>query len=215
MRDTFVREMELIDQDVVRMGALVEAAISEANLALAENDCARAEQVMAGDDAIDQVFVSIEKQALVILAQQAPVARDLRLVITILRAVNELERAGDLAYNIAKTVCKRPTAGRPKAIGTLIYQLGEGSMELLKKSIDAWAHKDVSLAAEIVDLDDDIDDLYGQLFHELYADPGDVDFETALNLVLIARWFERIADHGVNIAEGIRYYVTGDTDLLR
>lgn len=147
MRDTFVKEMEMIDQDVVRMGALVEKAVSEANLALAENDHERASRVLANDDGVDALFVSVEKQALAILAQQQPVARDLRLIITILRAVNELERTGDLACNIAKVVVDGGELERPRPLRTLIYELGEASIRIMGRAIDAWATKDWRLPA--------------------------------------------------------------------
>ena len=214
MRDTFVREMEMIDQDVVRMGALVEKAVEEANLALAENDRERASRVMANDDQVDALFMSVEKQALAILAQQQPVARDLRLIITILRAVNELERTGDLAYNIAKVVVDGGELERPRPLRTLIYELGEASIRIMGRAIDAWATKDLALATEISQMDDEIDSLYAELFRELVEVSSETDFHTAMNLVLVGRWFERIADHAVNISEGIRYYITGDTELL-
>lgn len=214
MRDTFRREMEIIDQDVVRMGALVESAVTQANLALAERDCARADQVMAADNEVDAFFISIERQALVILAQQQPVARDLRLLVTILRVVNELERVGDLAFNIAKVACKAASGTRPKSVSTLVYQLGEGANALMTKAIDAWAKKDAALALEIESMDDEIDELYSELFRLLLDVHDETDFQSAMDLVLVGRWFERIADHAVNICEGIRYYVTGDTELL-
>jgi phosphate transport system protein len=214
MRDTFQKEMELIDQDVVRMGALVEKAVEEANLALAENDRERAARVMAADDQVDAFFISIEQQALVILAQQQPVARDLRLIITILRAVNELERTGDLAFNIAKVVVETTDLERPRPLRTLIYELGEACLRIMGRAIDAWATKDLDLATAISEMDDEIDSLYAELFGELVAVSSETDFQTAMNLVLVGRWFERIADHAVNISEGIRYYITGDMELL-
>src|SRR3989304_5819910 len=102
MRDAFHRELESLDQEIVRMGALVEQSTQMVTTALMEGDRELAQRVRDGDEAIDDVFMDIEKRSLALLAQQAPVAGDLRLIVAILRVVNDLERAGDLASNIAK-----------------------------------------------------------------------------------------------------------------
>ncbi len=214
MRETFHRELERLDQDVVRMGALVEAAIENATLALAENDLELARKVMDGDDAIDDLFLDIEKRALAMLAQQQPVAGDLRLIVAILRCVNDLERSGDLAFNIASVVRKDLEIITLKPVSALVYELGHASRRLLSKSLDAWADKDMALAEEMDQLDDEIDDLYARLFKELFVLSRETTFEVAMNLVLVGRYFERIADHAVNMAERIRYFVTGNEEHL-
>src|SRR5665811_1213580 len=122
MRDTFHRELERLDQDVVRMGALVEAAIEGAILALAEGDLERAKRVQNGDDEIDDLFIDMEKRAMAMLAQQQPVAGDLRLIVTILRVVNDLERAGDLAFNIASVVRKDLDIVKLRKVSALVYE---------------------------------------------------------------------------------------------
>ncbi|MBU2603794.1 MAG: phosphate signaling complex protein PhoU [Actinobacteria bacterium] len=214
MRETFHRELEKLDQDVVRMGALVEAAIEQATLALAECDLDRAQKVMDGDDAIDDLFLDIEKRALSMLAQQQPVAGDLRLIVAILRAVNDLERSGDLAFNIASVVKKDIDIVKLRKVSALVYELGHASRRLLSRALDAWTDKDVVVAASLDDLDDEIDELYERLFRELFALQNETSFEVAMNLVLVGRYFERIADHAVNLAERIRYFVTGDEEHL-
>lgn len=214
MRDTFHRELERLDQDVVRMGALVEAAIEGATIALAEGDMERAQRVQAGDDEIDDLFIDMEKRALAMLAQQQPVAGDLRLIVTILRAVNDLERSGDLAYNIASVVRKDIDIVKLRRVSALVYELGHASRRLLAKALDAWAEKDMELACQMDELDDEIDELYERLFRELFALQNETSFEVAMNLVLVGRYFERIADHAVNLAERIRYFVTGNEEHL-
>ncbi len=209
MREQFRKELDRLDQDLVRMAGLVEDAIENALLALSECDLERAERVKQGDDAIDDMFLDIEQRALSLLAQQQPVAGDLRLIMAIVLNLNDLERSGDLAYNVADLVQKDLPIVRHKAINALIYELGISAKKLLGKSLDAWSAKDVKLAAEIDELDDAVDDLYAQLLKELFQLEG-VTLELALNLVLVGRYFERIADHAVNIAERIQYYVTGD-----
>lgn len=210
MRDLFHKELDRLDQDVVRMGALVEQAIDDAVLALSECDSDLAQKVKAGDDEIDELFLDIEARAFSLLAKQQPVAGDLRLIMAIVLTVNDLERSGDLAYNVASMVRHDLTIVKLKPISALVYDLGYSSKRLLGRAIDAWASKDLGLAAEMDDLDDEIDGLYAKLLHELFQMEKGVAFEVAMNMVLVGRYFERIADHAVNIAERIRYYATGN-----
>ncbi|NLE74336.1 MAG: phosphate signaling complex protein PhoU [Actinobacteria bacterium] len=215
MRERYRRELDSVDQDVVRMGALVEQAIEQATIALIESDATLALRVMEADNDIDDLYVGIEKRALSILAKQAPVAGDLRLIVAILRATHDLERAGDLAYNVAKVAAKQVPVARIKAISGLLVELSAESRSLLSKAIDAWAEKDVILARSLQDFDDDIDELHKRFYREIFALKQDeTSFETAMNAALVGRWFERIADHGVNVAEGVQFYITGQEELL-
>jgi phosphate transport system protein len=214
VRTNFSRELERLDLDVVRMGALAEASIDAALLAMVEADVERAKRVMQGDDEIDALFLDIERRALGLLAQQQPVARDLRLVIAILKVTNDLERCGDLAFNIAKEVIGDLELPKPKVVSTAVYELGSSARRLLGRSLDAWSNKDLELAAQIDGMDDEIDGLYDRLLKELFGLEKEISMEMALHLVLVGRFFERIADHAVNSAEAIRYYVTGDEEHL-
>ncbi len=220
MRDVYHEELDRLDQDVVRMGALIETAIEEATIALVEGDLERARRVMDGDDAIDEMFVDLELRAMHLIAQQQPMAQDLRLIVAVLRVIHDLERSGDLAYNMAKVVKDDIPITRLKPIAALIHELGMATKRLTSKSLDAWSTKDVSLAAEMNDLDDEIDDLYQRLLKELFDlqcrdDLGEEGaFDLAMKLVLVGRGYERIADHAVNMGERIRYLVTGDEQML-
>jgi len=148
MRDAFHKELEAIDQEIVRMGALIEKSTEETTTALVECNKALAQRVMDGDEAIDEMFLDIEKRSLTLMAQQAPVAGDLRLIVAILRVNNDLERAGDLAYNIAKLVhledFREPS---PKAVKSLVSELGLAAGRLMSNAIDVWASKDEAYAA--------------------------------------------------------------------
>jgi phosphate transport system protein len=214
MRETYNRELDALDQGIVRMGALVEQAIEKATIAITDSDEALAMEVMEGDDEIDDLFADLESRTLMFLATQAPVARDLRLVLMVLRASHDLERSGDLAYNLAKVAIRHVKISELRSINALIYELGTAARTLLGKSIDAWSGKDVLLAAEVQKLDDEIDDLYRKLYRQLYELKDPELFEVAMNAVLVGRWYERVADHAVNIAENVRYYVTGDEEFL-
>jgi phosphate transport system protein len=211
MRDAFHKELEALDQEIVRMGALVEQSTRHATRALLECDRELAERVKHGDDEIDELFSSIEKRSLALVAQQAPVAGDLRLIVAILRVVNDLERAGDLAYNIAK-MAQLEDFGQPalKGVRALVADLGEAAADLMGNAIDAWASKDVTLAADIALRDDKLDDLDAQLLANLVELKGQESLGPALRLALVGRYFERIGDHAVNLGERIRYFVIGD-----
>ena len=210
MRDTYHKELERLDQDVLRMGAMVEAAVDAATLALVEGDIDKACRVMESDDGIDALFIDMEKRALAILAQQQPVAGDLRLVVAILRVLTDLERAGDLAYNVASVVCEDLEIVVLREVSAPMYELGRAASRLFGKALDAWATKDAEKAAQMEELDDEIDLLYHKLIRELFQLRNEASFEVAMNLVLVARYFERIADHAVNMAERLRYLATGD-----
>jgi phosphate transport system protein len=211
MRDTFHRELEALDQEVVRMGALVEQSAQNATTALIECDKALAQKVMEGDEGIDQAFLDIEKRCLTLMAQQAPVAGDLRLIAAILRVDNDLERAGDLAYNIAKLVhledFREPA---PKTVKSLVSELGRAAGSLMSSAIDVWASKDEACAAGLQQQDDAVDDLHARLIEQLLQLRDENAVPSAIRLAMIGRYFERLADHAVNIGELVCYYLTGD-----
>lgn len=215
MRDAFHRELESLDQEVVRMGALVERATQLVTTALVECDRELARKVYDGDDEIDAIFLDIEKRALVLLAQQAPVAGDLRLIVAILSVLTDLERSGDLCHNIAK-LAQLEDFCRPqlKGVRTLVSDLGRAAAKLVGAAIDAWAAKDERLAADITLQDDILDDIHARLVEELLHLKGDDALASAVRVAMISRYLERIGDHAVNLAERIRYFLTGNEEYL-
>jgi phosphate transport system protein len=215
MRDAFHRELESLDQEIVRMGALVEQSTQMVTTALMEGDQALAQKVRDGDEAIDDLFMDIERRSLALLAQQAPVAGDLRLIVAILRVINDLERAGDLAYNIAKLV-QSEDFHEPgiKAVRSLVSDLGQAAGRLMGAAIDAWAAKDEKLAADITLQDDELDDLHARLIEKLVELKGEDSLGPAIRLAMVGRYFERIGDHAVNLSERVCYFVTGDEEHL-
>jgi phosphate transport system protein len=215
MRDAFHRELEALDQEVVRMGALVERSTQNATTALIECDKLLAQAVMEGDEGIDRAFLDIEKRCLTLMAQQAPVAGDLRLIAAILQVNNDLERAGDLAYNIAKLVhledFREPS---PKTVKSLVSELGQAAGNLMTSAIDVWASKDEGCAAGLQQQDDAVDDLHARLIEQLLQLKDENAIPSAIRLAMIGRYFERLADHAVNIGELVCYYTTGDETHL-
>ena len=215
MRDAYHKELEALDQEIVRMGALVEQSTRRATTALLDRDRVLAQQVKDGDDEIDGMFVDIERRALSLVAQQAPVAGDLRLIVAILRVVNDLERAGDLAYNIAKMAQLEDFCSPGlKGVRALVADLGEAAATLMGTAIDAWATKDVDLATDIGLRDDRLDDLDAELMAKLVELKGQESLGPALRLALVGRYLERIGDHAVNLGERVRYFITGEDEYL-
>jgi phosphate transport system protein len=215
MRDVFHKELETLDQDVVAMGALVEKSIHLAVRAFIEDDQELALEVLSGDEEIDRAFMDIEKRCLALVAQQAPVAGDLRLVIAILGAIGELERSGDLAYNVAKLVRVDDSSREGVAeVRALLGELGIETRVLFATAIDAWAAKDEALASGVETQDDRVDELHGRVIAAILELRGEDLVAAAIRLAMLGRYFERIGDHAVNLAERIRYYVTGDEEYL-
>ena len=215
MRDAYHKELESLDHGVVAMGALVEKSIHLAATAFVDNDKDLATRVRAGDDDIDAMFMDIEKRCLALMAQQAPVAGDLRLVVAILGAISELERTGDIAYNVAKLVQKddSPQPGT-KAVRTLLAELGAEAQKVLAAAIDAWAQKDEVAAAAVERQDDRSDELHGKVIAAILELKGEEAVGAAIRLAMLGRYFERVGDHAVNLAERVRYFVTGDAEYL-
>jgi phosphate transport system protein len=215
MRDAYHKELESLDQGVVAMGAMVEKSIHLATIAFVEDDKALAQKVREGDDEIDGMFMDIEKRCLALMAQQAPVAGDLRLVVAILGAISELERTGDLAYNVAKLVLKDDCSCQgTKRVRALLAELGTEAQHVLAAAIDAWAQKDEVAAANVEREDDRSDELHGEVIAAILEIKGDEAVAAAIRLAMLGRYFERVGDHAVNLAERVRYFVTGDAEYL-
>jgi phosphate transport system protein len=215
MRDSFHRELESLDQEIVRMGALVEQSTQLATTALVECDKELAQKVYDGDNEIDALFLDIEKRALTLMAQQAPVAGDLRLIVAILRVLTDLERSGDLAHNIAK-LAQLEDYCEPglKGVRALVAELGQAAAKLTGAAIDAWATKDEALAADIARQDDALDEMHARLISQLVELKGEDSLAPAIRLAMVGRYFERIGDHAVNLGERVRYFLTGDEQHL-
>jgi phosphate transport system protein len=215
VRDAFHKELESLDQQVVRMGALVEQSTQMATTALIESDRELAQRVREGDDEIDALFLDVETRSLTLLAQQAPVAGDLRLIVVILRIINDLERSGDLAYNIAKTV-QIEDFSQPelKSVRSLVAEMGGAAAVIMAAAIDAWATKDQMLAAQIALKDDVLDELHARLIGQLVELKGEDSLAPAIRLAMVGRYLERIGDHAVNLSERLQYFLTGEEEHL-
>ena len=210
MRRNFEEQLESLNNSLTEMGKLVESRIEKANKALIDQDVALAESVIAADDDIDNLEKEIESQCLRIIMQQQPVARDLRNVSSILRITTDLERIGDHATDISELVLLLADKTYIKKLEHIPRMAAE-TANMLSESIEAFVKKDIEQAKEIIARDDLIDNLFDTVKKELIgliktnADNGD----QAVDLIMIAKYFERIGDHATNIAEWVIFSISG------
>jgi phosphate transport system protein len=211
MRQTFHDELDLIGRWLVEMNAVVNAAMARATTALLDADLALAEQVISADGKIDAVRDELEGKSFDLLARQQPVAGDLRIIVTSLRMVADLERMGDLALHIAKVARMRyPSSAVPAELRETIREMGWIAERIAGKAGDALAGKDVALAEELESDDDAMDALHRRLFSVLLSDDWAYGIEPAIDMTLIGRYYERFADHAVSVARRVIYLVTGE-----
>jgi phosphate transport system protein len=192
----------------------VTESIGAGTQALLDADLAAAERLIVRDDVIDDLNHAIEDRCYLLLATQQPVASDLRVIVTTLRVIHELERSGDLMVNVAKSTRRLyPHSLDPKIRG-ILDQMGEQAANQTRLALDAFADADPSAAAALSDMDDVMDDLTKSLFRAILgshttSELDEATLQQAVQVALIGRHYERIADHAVTIAQRVRFMVTG------
>jgi phosphate transport system protein len=210
MRDIFHDELDDIGSGVVEMTRLVTSAMEQASGALLDNDPRRAERVIAADARVDQLRRELEDRSFQMIAMQQPVATDLRVLVTTLHLVADLERMGDLAIHVAKIARLRaPEPAVPGEARDVIAQMGEVAGSLMAKVADVIDGRDVSLAQAIEAEDDSMDALRRKLFTLVLSPRWSHGTESAIDLTLLGRYYERFADHAVAIARRVTFIVTG------
>lgn len=204
------RELGLLKRRTLEMCARAERAVQDAVSALATRDVALAERLIAEDDVLDRYELDVEEECLKLLALHQPVATDLRFIVAVMRLNDDLERIGDLAVHIAERVlaiCREPPAKDPIDFRPLAGL----TLTMLRRSIDALVGLDAVIAREVIASDDAVDaanrTVVEQVKARIRSNPAALDAE--LHLMAIARHFERIADHAVNIAEDVIYLLEG------
>ncbi len=211
-RKVFHESLDELRVDVIRLAALTTEAIAGGTQALLDADLSAAEHVVENDDAIDELTHSIEDQVFLLLARQQPIASDLRFLVTVMRVGHELERSADLMVNVAKTTRRLyPHQLDPKLRG-IIDQMGRQASNQTRVAIDAFADADPTQAAALADMDDAMDELTKSLFRHILAGEGSDEPAVllAVQMALVGRHYERIADHAVTIAERVGFMVTGE-----
>lgn len=210
MRSRFDEQLTLLNNNLIEMGAMIEHAIARATKALIEQDVEAAKRIIEGDIAIDNKEKDIESMCLKLLLNQQPVARDLRLISTALNMITDMERIGDHATDISE-ICM--ILAPQEYIKSLIKipQMAEVTIKMVNNAIDAYVNKDLALAESVIKQDDEVDELFVsvkqgliELVHQS-VDNG----EQAFDFIQIAKYYERIGDHAVNIAEWVIFSITG------
>ncbi|GAA0675750.1 phosphate signaling complex protein PhoU [Kitasatospora atroaurantiaca] len=211
MRDAYHEELDSISDGLVEMARLVGSAMGRATTALLDADLALAESVIAADDKVNALHHDLENRAIDLLARQQPVATDLRIVVTSLRMSADLERCGDLARHVAKVARLRfPETAVPNDLHPIVLEMGQLAQRLVSKAGQVIATKDVDAALELERDDDAIDALHRELFSHLLDDRWQHGIETAVDVTLVGRYYERFADHAVSVAKRVVFLVTGE-----
>jgi len=207
----FHREMDLIKSQILGLGTMVEEQVYHAVKAVEELDEKLAQDVIDRDRRVDLKEIEIEEECLKALALHQPVAIDLRLLITVLKINNDLERIGDMAVNIAKTVAYLKTVTGDKPLWFDAFEMATKARIMFKKSLDALINLDEELAHIVLASDDEVDDMHRALAArvEEMAPQSPEKIGLFLRYILISRNLERIADHATNIAEDVLYMVRG------
>jgi phosphate transport system protein len=212
MREEFRTDLAEVNRMLVEMAEAVRAALRSATTALLTADLAAAETVMAGDADVDALYRQVELKVADTIARQAPVASDLRTVITALHISADLERMGDLAEHVAKTAKRRhPSPAVPSELRPVFQSMGEVADQMAGKIVEVLTTPDVDSAKQLESEDDVMDELERDLFKVLLDDSWPYGAETAIDGALLGRFYERYADHVVNIGEQVYYLVTGET----
>ena len=211
MRSRFDMQLHELNSELIKMGALCESAIAMSAKALLDGDTELAARVLEFDSEIDQKERDIESRCMKLLLQQQPVARDLRTVSSALKMITDMERIGDQSADIAEIV----TMANIKASDETLHigEMARAVMKMVTDSVDAFVKRDTSLAHSVIGYDDVVDGLFNDVKKALtvrFQSGGQMEY--ALDLLMIAKYFERIGDHAVNIAEWVIYYVTGNKE---
>ena len=212
IRTEFHEALKEIGDDVVRLGALASEAIQAGTDAFLDADLAAAERIVGDDHVLDDLMHSIETRTYLLLARQQPMAMDLRMLVTVLRVIHELERTGDLMVNVAKAARRLyPYELDPRMRG-MIDRMREQAVSQLRVAVEAFAQRDPARAAALSDMDDAMDDLQKDLFRVIFASrvEDEAGLQRAVQIALVGRYYERIADHAVNTGERVAFMVTGE-----
>lgn len=196
------------------MALKVEEAITKATTVLETGDCHLADEIVAGDDEIDGMLVSLTKQCYELLSTQAPVAGDLRLVVSVVRIVSDLERTADLCLRIAKLAPNQDMLARHPRTFSMIGSMAQKARHVFSSAALAWSTQDLRAARALERLDDELDADNARLMEEILRIKGPDAAAVAVTTLLAGRALERIADHSVMIGERLTYMLTGDEHSL-
>ncbi|AWW35785.1 phosphate signaling complex protein PhoU [Streptomyces cadmiisoli] len=211
MREAYHGELDEIRDGLVELANLVGSSMGLATTALLDADLGLAESVIATGEKLDDLQRDLENRAVAVLARQQPVARDLRVVVTSLRMSADLERCGVLAQHVAKLARMRyPARPVPRDLRRTVLEMGQLAQRLMAQAAEVVVTEDVDAALQLEKDDDRMDELHRVIFQHLMDDRWQHGVETAVDVTLVGRYYERFADHAVSMAQRVVYLVTGE-----
>jgi len=210
IRSVFQDELDGVSQTLFELSVMVSDSMAKATRAIMEKNLQLAEEVISFDENIDTVQHDLDARIIDIIARQQPVASDLRALVTALRMSADLERMGDLAHHVAKVVrLRHPAPAVPDAVVNLIEAMGVAAEKIATKTGVVISTRDTVMAAQVEKDDDEMDLLHRQLISALIAPSWEHGVETAIDLTLLGRYYERYADHAVSVSRRVIFLVTG------
>ncbi len=210
IRSVFQDELDGVSQSLVDLTDMVAVSIAKATESILNCDLKLAEEVIASDDTIDDFQHALDARIIDIIARQQPVASDLRALVTALRMSADLERMGDMSHHVAKiTRLRHPDAAIPAELIASFKQMGEAAEKIARKTGSVIASRDTEVALQVEKDDDEMDKLHRQLIGTLVDPNWKHGVESAIDLTLLGRYYERFADHAVSVSRRVYYLVTG------
>jgi phosphate transport system protein len=210
IRSVFQDELDSVSQTLFDLSVMVSDSMARATKSVMTKDLKLAEEVITSDEKIDTVQHDLDARIIAIIARQQPVASDLRALVTALRMSADLERMGDLAHHVAMLVrVRHPESAVPAELLALVEVIGETAEKIATKTGVVISTRDVALAAQVEKDDDEMDELHRKLISALIEPSWSHGVETAIDLTLLGRYYERYADHAVSVARRVIFLVTG------
>ena len=207
-RHAFDEQLDALDRELVAAARVVSNLVIPVTQAFLDADAEAASHAIATDDDVDRRCAALEEACFELLARQQPVAGDLRRVVAVVRSVGDVQRSGDLLTHVAESLAWVHPPSMRSELRELIGRLGRAAGDVFDRAVRAWEEHDALAAIELEQLDDGVDLLQKSLLAELYL--GGQTVEEAVSLGLICRYYERIADHGVEMGRQVAYVLTGD-----
>ena len=210
IRSVFQDELDSVSQTLFELSVMVSDSMAKATRSIMDKNLSLAEEVITSDEKIDTVQHDLDARIIDIIARQQPVASDLRALVTALRMSADLERMGDLAHHVAKLVrLRHPASAVPQDLMSLVEMMGETAEKIATKTGVVISTRDTALAAQVEKDDDEMDNLHRKLISALIEPSWPHGVETAIDLTLLGRYYERYADHAVSVARRVIFLVTG------
>lgn len=210
-RLAYHRDLEELRSKILQLGAMTTEMIPRGTEVLLKGNLQQADDLIRSDDAVNELSLEIEERCYSILALQAPMASELRRIVAIIKLTGEIERSADLMVNVCKATRRMYGSELTPRIRGVIGSMSKEANKMMKLAIDCFADQNVHLAAALADIDDELDELNRDMVEAVFAAAAEdaLDLAAAVQLALIARYYERIGDHAVNVGERVIYMVTG------